>query len=109
MSYFSEKIKKLRVERGLTQKEVAEAIGISQGNYSGLEGGKFEPSLSTLKALSDFYNEFIDSLIQPFRIIDEDDRSDFTDEELMLVHNYRNLSDEEKEIIKKIIGKFQIK
>lgn len=67
MSHFSEKIKSLRQAAGLTQKVVSEKIGISQGNYSGLEKGKFDPSLATLEKISDFYDVSIDELVTTMR------------------------------------------
>lgn len=71
MSHFSEKIKELRSAAGLTQKVLAEKIGISQGNYSALENGKFEPSLNTLYELSSFYDVSIDELVVNVRFVRE--------------------------------------
>ncbi len=68
MSFFSDKIRKLRLEAGLTQKVLAEEIGISQGNYSALENGKFEPSLKTLVELSNFYNVWVDELLMSTKV-----------------------------------------
>ncbi|MBE6950418.1 MAG: helix-turn-helix transcriptional regulator [Ruminococcaceae bacterium] len=95
MSYFSEKIKELRLKNALTQKQIAQELGISQGNYSGLENGKNDPSLSTLQALSDYYGELIDSLVQPFRIVEDADEISLAEEERLLVRKFRrlNLSD----------------
>lgn len=45
---FSERLKTLRKEKKLTQKELAEQIGISQKSYSHWETGKNEPSLENL-------------------------------------------------------------
>lgn len=93
MSYFSQKLKSLRFAHNYTQKEVAEGIGISQGNYSGLENGKNDPSLTTLQRLSDFYEELIDSLVQPFRIVED---SELSDEESLLLKKLRRLPPEER-------------
>ena len=71
MSHFSEKIKSLRQAAGLTQKVIAEKIGISQGNYSGLEKGKFDPSLTTLEKISNFYDVTIDELVTTIRFPEE--------------------------------------
>ena len=71
MSHFSEKIKSLRQAAGLTQKVIAEKIGISQGNYSGLEKGKFDPSLTTLEKISNFYDVSIDELVTTIRFPEE--------------------------------------
>lgn len=103
MSYFSEKIKELRLKNALTQKQIAQELGISQGNYSGLENGKNEPSLSTLQALSDYYGELIDSLVQPFRIVESADELSFSDEERLLLRKFRNLNLADKVEIQCII------
>lgn len=100
MSYFSQKLKSLRLANNYTQKEVAEGVGISQGNYSGLESGKNEPSLATLRKLSDFYEELIDSLVQPFRMVDDDELSE---EEQLLLKKFRRLSLEDRVEVKFII------
>lgn len=83
MSHFSEKIKLLRQAAGLTQKVVAEKIGISQGNYSGLEQGKFDPSLSTLEKISDFYDVSIDELVTTVRFSEE-----LSDEAISIARRY---------------------
>lgn len=93
MSYFSQKIKALRLANNYSQKEVAEGVGISQGTYSGLESGKNDPSLTTLQKLSDFYEELIDSLVQPFRIVGD---SELSDEEFLLLKKIRRLSPDDR-------------
>lgn len=100
MSYFSQKLKSLRLAHNYTQKEVAEGVGISQGNYSGLESGKNDPSLATLQKLSDFYEELIDSLVQPFRVVED---SKLTEEEQLLLKNIRRLSAEDRLEVKLIV------
>lgn len=100
MSYFSQKIKALRLANNYSQKEVAEGVGISQGTYSGLESGKNDPSLTTLQKLSDFYEELIDSLVQPFRIVED---SELLDEELLLLKKIRRLSPDDRLEVKLIV------
>ena len=43
----------LRIERGLTQKELAERMNTTQSVISRLESGSANPSLATLKRLAD--------------------------------------------------------
>ena len=59
---FSERLKRLRKEKKLTQKELAEQIGISQKSYSHWETGKNEPSLENLIKLVDLLEVSIDWL-----------------------------------------------
>jgi putative transcriptional regulator len=38
-------MKALRAERGLTQADLAELVGVARQTINSIEGGKFEPSL----------------------------------------------------------------
>ncbi len=49
----SDKIKQLRSTKSLSQKEVALSIGIDQAQYSRIEGGKVEPTLSSLEKIAE--------------------------------------------------------
>jgi len=51
----SQRIKQLRIARGLTQKEFADSLGIVQGYLSGIERGKKIPSNTLLMALCFVY------------------------------------------------------
>lgn len=42
----------IRREKNMTQKEVAEAVGITQVSYSNIENGKRRPSVSTAKRIA---------------------------------------------------------
>ena len=45
-------IQRLRELKGFSQKEVAAAMSIPQGQYSRVENGRVEPSISTLEKLA---------------------------------------------------------
>ena len=60
-----EHIKELRKQHGLQQKEVSIEVGIDQSNYSKIENGKREPSVSVLKKLADLFNVTVDYIIEP--------------------------------------------
>lgn len=49
---FHETLRKVRLERGLKQKEVAAAIGVSEPTYSMYEKGAREPSASKLRDIA---------------------------------------------------------
>lgn len=51
----SEKIKKYRLQIGLSQKDLAKATGLSQGFISGLEKGTRTPSLAKLNKLAEYF------------------------------------------------------
>ena len=54
---------KLRKERGISTREMAEIFNVSKSTYNHWETGRSEPSISYLKALSDFFCVSIDFLI----------------------------------------------
>lgn len=56
MSVLSERLRKLRKKHKLTQKQVAEYLGISESGYGYYEQGRNEPSLETLTKLAKKYN-----------------------------------------------------
>lgn len=57
------RLKELRMKKGVTQKEVAFAIGCSKCNYSRYERGEREPDLATLKLLSNYFRKSIDYIV----------------------------------------------
>lgn len=60
----SRAIKALRIENGLTQKEVAELIKTSYQNYQAYESGKNEPPAEMLVRLALLYDESLDTIMQ---------------------------------------------
>ena len=63
MDRIVENIKKLRKEQGLTQQDLAEVINMHRSNYSKIEKGGRELSVSALIQLADFFNISLDELI----------------------------------------------
>lgn len=60
---FAERLKKLRIEAGLTQKNIADNFQIKQPTYAQWEQGKRNPSESTLNKFADFFNVSTDYLL----------------------------------------------
>lgn len=50
------RLKETRTKRGLTQKEVASAIGVTIATYSRYESGKYEPSFEKMGQLAEFFS-----------------------------------------------------
>jgi len=48
-----DRIKQIRTSKKLSQKELALSIGIDQGQYSRMENGKVEPTLSSLEKIAE--------------------------------------------------------
>lgn len=60
---FCERLKKMRIEKNLTQTEIAKMIYISQPAYSKYEMGTASPNPETLKKLAEVLNVSVDYLI----------------------------------------------
>ena len=60
---FGKRCKILRQERGLTQQQVADALGISRSAYAYYEIGKTRPSLESLVHIARMYDVSVDFLL----------------------------------------------
>ncbi|GAB2022879.1 helix-turn-helix transcriptional regulator [Pseudolactococcus yaeyamensis] len=58
-----ERMKTLRLQAKLTQKEIAEKLGISTAFYGQWETGKRNPASKNLQKIADFYNVSTDYLL----------------------------------------------
>ena len=57
------RLKEIREDRDLFQKDIAKFLNIDQSNYSKYELEKINIPLAILKKLADFYNTSIDYLL----------------------------------------------
>ncbi len=56
-----------RIQKGLSQAEVAIAIGLDQSSYSRIESDQSEPKAGTLLKLAKFYQVDISTLYPPYQ------------------------------------------
>lgn len=60
---FGKRLRKLRVERGLTQTDLAVHLGMDRSFLSGLERGKREPCLRTLEVIAQGFDVSVPQLL----------------------------------------------
>lgn len=60
---FKDRIKQLRLDSNMLQKELAEKIGVKRSTITKYEIGTLEPSLETLIKLSDIFSCSLDYLL----------------------------------------------
>lgn len=60
---FCERLKDLRMAKGITQDEFAKLTGLSRSAVGMYENGKREPNLETLELIADFYNVDLNYLL----------------------------------------------
>lgn len=63
MATFGERLKELRTRENLTQKQVADYLGIATNAYQNYEYNKREMNITTLSNLADYFNVSVDYLI----------------------------------------------
>lgn len=97
------RVKKLRKELGLTQKELAEKIGLNEAVIGSYELGNAQMTIKNAVKLSRFFNVTLDYLVgnsDEEGIVINNELSDF---ENNLINELRNLSDRDKMLILKFI------
>lgn len=62
MTIFTERLKKLRLKKGLTQKDIADLVHVNRVTYTNWEKGKREPSFENLIKLADLLEVSLDWL-----------------------------------------------
>lgn len=62
MAFYADKLKQLRKEKGLTQRQLADEIGLGKSAIGMYESGKRTPEFETLEAICDFFNVNMDVL-----------------------------------------------
>ena len=95
---FPERLKELRLRKGLTQKEIAEVVGIKQPNYQQWESGKRKPSSETLEKFANFFGVTMDYL--------SGNDEELDNVEILFRMNSKGLTEKEKKIFKKELIEF---
>lgn len=98
MAEFKDMIHYLRKREHLTQRELADKIGVSSGTIAMYELGKRMPTVEVEEALADYFNVSLDVL----RGRDNPNEYAITADEYKLILAYRELSKAEQGVIKRI-------
>ena len=95
---FSERLKSLRKQAGLTQVDVAEELGISQPAYASWERGTKKPTQENLVKIAQILNVKVDYLVGNFS--EEITNNKLEDIEILFRKNSEGLTDEEKSLFR---------
>ena len=63
MDKWNDKLQQARINKGISQQEVSNALGITRGCYAHYEQGVREPSIDLLKRICDYFDISADYLI----------------------------------------------
>ena len=101
-------LKKLRLEKGATQKTLAAVLGVSQQSVNKYENHNVEPDLTIIMKMADYFGTSVDLLIGH---TDEDDNDmalhTINDDEVALLRHYRTLSEEHRKLVRSIAESYQ--
>ena len=98
MAQFDKILRLLRNEKGMSQQELADALGISKSSINMYERGERQPNFEVLEAIADFFNVDIDYLLgrtnKTTKIINSQtiaahfDGDEYTEEELSKIKEF---------------------
>ncbi|TKI66670.1 helix-turn-helix transcriptional regulator [Lysinibacillus mangiferihumi] len=91
---YGEIFKKLRTEKGLSQKELTDRLTINRSTYARYETSSTQPDFETLSKLADFYDVSIDYLLGR-----TDNKNALHTQAGISDEAYNNLSAYQKEVI----------
>ncbi|WP_075780204.1 helix-turn-helix domain-containing protein [Marinitoga sp. 1137] len=91
---FSERLKQLREEKGISQRQLARDLNFSSAAVSLYESGQREPTLTALEKLAKYFNVSLDYLIG---LTDKDNElPDFVKEQITKIDELKSLKLSEK-------------
>ena len=104
-----EKLKALREGAGISQKQLAEAIGVSQQSINKYENHNIEPDIGTLIRIADYFDTSVDYLIGNTAIrrkIENVTPYELNAEEKHLIDRYRKLPKKQKVCVLTVIDSY---
>ena len=101
-----QRLKDLREDMDITQKDVAEFLGMKQSQYSLYETGQRKLSISDYIRLAEFYNFSLDYISGRCSHKSGVNRGGLSDDEELLLKKYRQLEEEERIRIQERIDVF---
>lgn len=105
-------LKQLRIEKGISQQQLAEVIGVSQQSINKYENHGVEPDIETLIKISDYFNTSVDYLIghtQISRVIEETSAFDLNQKEAQVIQRFRSVNHKQKDCVLNILDCFSQK
>lgn len=85
------RLKQVRLSRGMNQKELAEALNLSQAAISGYETGKYDPGMKIWKQIADYFGVSVDYLIEDVDDIKKENPIGIPDEVYNIAQSFMKL------------------
>ena len=106
-----ENLKALRESAAISQRQLAEAIGVSQQSINKYENHNIEPDIGTLIRIADYFNTSVDYLIGHAALrhrIENVTKYELNTEERHLIDRFRKLSRKQKTCVSTVIDSYSI-
>lgn len=88
------RLRQVRLSKGMNQKELAEALNLSQAAISGYETGKYDPGMKIWKSIAEYFGVSVDYLIEDAPEEKSEDPTGIPDEVMLLVEAVMHLPPE---------------
>ena len=100
---FKDRLKEARIAGGLTQKQLAEKLGIGGTTVTGYEKGNSEPNVNTIGKIMEILHVDANFLWQDE--MRDLDAKNFTASEIKMVKKYRRLDEHGKDMVDTVLEK----
>lgn len=102
-------LKELRAYTNISQKQLAEAIGVSQQSINKYENHNIEPDIGTLIRIADYFDTSVDYVIGHSTVrhkIENVTDYELNTEESCLVNKFRKLSKKQKHCVSTLVDSY---
>ena len=96
-----ENLRKLRTEAGVTQKQLADAISVSQQSINKYENHNIEPDIQTLVLIADFFHTSVD-----YRVGHSSEPPGLSAGGRRLLDEYHRLSKQQRQCIRMVMQSY---
>ncbi len=100
-------LKELRLEKNLSQAELAKAVGTSQKNISRWENGENEPTAYFIIKVAEFFDvttDYVLGMNDHFELSKQhEDKPEVTPEERKILNAYRELTPSNRELVLRML------
>lgn len=105
-----ENLRKLRIENGISQQQLGEALLVSQQSINKYENHNVEPDVQGLISIAEYFDVSLDYLVGRTEIremVDKMKMSELTDEEMRLISRFRVLAEEQKKAVMSVMESYR--
>lgn len=99
-----ERLRKLRKEAEISQKQLADSIGVSQQSINKYENHNIEPDIETLIRIADYFHVSVDYLIGHYT---KEVNDSLNEEDKFFLSSFRDLDPIQKEAVKTVIKSYK--